>query len=268
MGNIPKIIHYCWFGRGALPEDSKQYIESWKKYCPDYEIKEWNEDNFDVNSNRYVKEAYEAKKYAFVTDYVRLYALYHEGGIYMDTDVEVIKPLDRFLEHHAFSSFENNDSIPTGLMASEKGGKWVKKLLDEYDGISFIKPDKTMDLTTNVIRITNLTEKEYGLKRKSSYQDLGDVTLYPHEYFCPKDWNTGKINITENTYAIHHFKGSWHSDEEKRTIAKRLEYINKYGKEKGIAKFNRRQKIRRRLEYLLHPSKLITALKNKLCKKK
>ena len=264
MNRIPKIIHYCWFGRGQLPEEAKRYIESWKKYCPDYEIKEWNEDNFDINSNKYVKEAYESKKYAFVTDYVRLYALYNEGGIYMDTDVEVLKPLDKFLKHHAFSSFENNDSIPTGLMASEKGGEWVKNLLDEYYNISFIKEDGALDVTTNVTRITNLTERMYGLKRKSSYQDLGVVTLYPHDYFCPKDWKSGNIYLTENSYAIHHFNGSWHSEKEKKNHAKRRKLIEKYGEKKGSRIAARRDRFRRFFKYLFtNPLKFIEKIKEK-----
>lgn len=253
MDNIPKIIHYCWFGRGDMPQDAVQFIEGWKKLCPQYQIKEWNEYNFDITSNRYVKEAYEAKKYAFVTDYVRLYALYNEGGIYMDTDVELLKPLDIFLKHNAFSSFENSNLIPTGLMAAKKGSKWIKDLLDEYDNISFIKPDGSYDTTTNVIRITNLTEKKYGLVKESSYQDLGEVTLYPHEYFCPKDWHTGNIHITENTYAIHHFKGSWHSEQDKKKIAMKDKLIKKYGKEKGLKIFRARDKLLRRLAYIIHP---------------
>lgn len=248
MNRIPKKIHYCWFGRGQMPDSAKKYIESWKKFCPDYEIKEWNEDNFDINSNKYVKQAYEARKYAFVTDYVRLYALYNEGGIYMDTDVEVLKPLDRFLEHKAFSSFENNDSIPTGLMASEKNGEWVKELLDEYKDLSFIKENGELDTTTNVVRITNLTEKKYGLIRKSFFQDLGVVTLYPHEYFCPKDWDSGNIVITENSYAIHHFNGSWHSKKDKKYLRLKAKLIEKYGLEKGkekyLKKMNRKAKVK------------------------
>lgn len=265
MDKIPKKIHYCWFGRGKLPEESQKYIESWKKYCPEYEIKEWNEDNFDINSNRYVKQAYEAKKYAFVTDYVRLFALYNEGGIYMDTDVELLKSLDDFLKHNAFSSFENNDSIPTGLMASEKNGEWVKALLDEYTDLLFIKEDGSMDLTTNVVRITNLTENKYNLVRKSSYQDLGVVTLYPHEYFCPKDWKTGNIYLTEKTYAIHHFNGSWHTEKEKKLNEKRRAYIKKYGAEKGNKIFTRVQRLRNGIKYLFtNPSKLISKIREKI----
>ena len=117
---IPKIIHYCWFGDKELPKLAKKCLASWKKYCPDYQIKCWNESNFDVNSNQYVKEAYENKKYAFVTDYVRLYALYNFGGVYMDTDVEVIKNIDDFLNCKGFSSFESTNLVPTGILASEK----------------------------------------------------------------------------------------------------------------------------------------------------
>ena len=216
---IPKIIHYCWFGRGEKPELAKKCIESWKKYCPDYELKEWNEDNFDINSNLYVKQAYENRKFAFVTDYVRLYAIYTEGGIYMDTDVEVLKNLDKFLIHSAFSSFENNNTIPTGIMAGEKGNRWIKDLLDEYDTLKFIKDDGSFDLTTNVTRIINLTVEKYNLVLNSSYQELGnnDVTIYPYDYFCPKDWNTGLINLTNNSHTIHHFSGSWlPKDEQER----------------------------------------------------
>ena len=162
---IPKKIHYCWFGRGEKNKLYLSCIESWKKHFPDFEIIEWNEDNFDVNCNDYVREAYESKKYAFVTDYVRLYVLYNYGGIYMDTDVEVLKPLDPFLEHPAFSGFENNDSVPTGIMAARKKNKWIKDLLNEYNDLKFIKEDGSLDLTTNVVRITELSMKKYGLEK-------------------------------------------------------------------------------------------------------
>ena len=129
---IPKKIHYCWFGRGEKPELALKCIESWKKYLPDYELKEWNEDIFDISRNQYVREAYENRKFAFVTDYVRLYAIYTEGGIYMDTDVEVVGRFDKFLHHHAFSGFETDGNVPTGMMAAEKGSVWAKDLLDQY----------------------------------------------------------------------------------------------------------------------------------------
>ena len=179
-------------------------MESWKKHCPDYEIRRWDETSFDINSNPYVKEAYDAKKYAFVTDYVRLWALSQFGGIYMDIDVEVIKPLDRFLVHHAFSGFEFANKVPTGIMASEKGGLWAARELQQYDDRHFIKEDGTYDLTTNVFTITNNLRKE-GFLLNNTYQDHRNIiTMYPMEYFCPED----QVPL-KNTYTIHHFCGSW-----------------------------------------------------------
>lgn len=212
---IPKVIHYCWFGRAEKPELAKKCIASWKKYCPDYQIKEWNEDNFDLDLYPYAKEAYEKRRFAFVTDIVRLYALYHEGGIYMDTDVEVLKPLDRFLVHHAFSGFEDEHNVPTGIMASEKGGKWAKDNLGYYDNRHFVREEGTVDLTTNVVTITNYM-LSLGLKQNNTYQDFpGLITIYPKDYFCPKSYIDGNIYLTDNTYAIHHFAGSWKTKTDK-----------------------------------------------------
>ena len=151
---IPKIVHYCWFGRGMKPQSVEKYIESWHKFLPDYQFKEWNEDVFDINCNLYVKEAYENRKFAFVTDYVRLYALYTDGGIYMDTDVEVLGSYDQFLHHHAFSGFETDGNVPTGMMAAEKGSIWAKELLEGYLNRTFVKKDGTLDMTTNTVVIT------------------------------------------------------------------------------------------------------------------
>lgn len=266
MPRISKKIHYCWFGRGEKPELALKCIQSWKENCKDYEIIEWNEDNFDVNSNKYVKQAYDAKKYAFVTDYVRLYVLYNYGGIYMDTDVEVIKPLDEFLDNPAFSGFENNNKIPTGIMAAEKGNKWIEDLLKEYDFLEFIKEDGTYDVTTNVTRITNLTLEKYGLNPISSYQNLNNiVVLYPYDYFCPKDWETGKIKLTENTYTIHHFSGSWHTEEDKEKAEKYRKklnrYIEKYGDIEGKKKLNKKELM---IFYIKHPVKCVIRIIEKM----
>lgn len=206
---IPKVIHYCWFGRGEKPELAKKCIASWKTFLPDYQIKEWNEDNFDINCNQYVKEAYESRKFAFVTDYVRLYAIYTEGGVYMDTDVEVLKTLDPFLHHHAFSGFETDGNVPTGMMAGEKGSIWAKELLDMYDNRKFIMADGSFDMTTNTTVITKYMLGK-GLVLNNRYQDFpGLCTMYPAEFFCPKDHRTGKIKCTHNTVCIHHFAGTW-----------------------------------------------------------
>lgn len=209
---IPKIIHYCWFGGNPLPELAHKCIASWRKHLPDYEIKEWNENNFDVNNtNAYVREAYRAKKYAFVSDYVRLYALYQEGGIYMDTDVEVIKPLDRFLNHTAFSGFEDAANVSTGIIACEQNALWAKENLEYYKNKHFVKNNGDLDLTTNVQTITQYMIAK-GLQQNNTYQDFPNlITIYPKEYFCPKSYRTGKVELTNNTYTIHHFAASWKS---------------------------------------------------------
>lgn len=205
---IPKIIHYCWFGGNPLPEEAKRYIEGWKKFCPDYEICEWNEQTFDVMSVPYVKEAYESRKWAFVTDYVRLYALYHQGGVYMDTDVEVVRPIDRFLENEAFSGFESETAVPTGIMAAEAGQRAIKDLLDAYNGRHFLNEKGEMDLSTNVEAITDYFVSR-GMRMDNTEQTVNGFTMYPCDYFCPKDSRTLEIKTTENTYTIHHFSGTW-----------------------------------------------------------
>ena len=209
---IPKIIHYCWFGRKPMPRLARICIRSWKKYCPDYEFKLWNEENFDFSLYPYAKEAYEAGKYAFVTDVVRLYALYHEGGIYMDTDVELFKPVDSFLHHHAFSGFEAEDRVPTGIMASEKYGTWAKENLAYYDGKHFLTENGSPDTTTNVSIITAYMLNK-GLILNNTYQDFeGLFTMYPKDFFCPKDFISQEMDITSNTVCIHHFNMSWLSE--------------------------------------------------------
>ncbi len=208
---IPKIIHYCWFGGNPLPEDVKRYIEGWKKLCPDYEIVRWDESSFDINSVPYVKEAYENRKWAFVTDYVRLYALYNQGGIYMDTDVELLKPLDCFLENEAFSGFESETAVPTGIMASEPKQKAIGELLKDYDGRHFVNEKGELDLSTNVEAITRYFVTN-GMLMNNQKQTVNGFTMYPCDYFCPKNSRTLKIEVTENSYTIHHFAGTWVED--------------------------------------------------------
>ncbi len=207
---IPKVIHYCWFGRGEMPKLALVCIDSWKKYLPDYELKLWNEDNFDITCNPYVKEAYEARKFAFVTDYVRLYVLYEEGGIYMDTDVEILKSLGDLLYLPAFCGFESNkySNVQTGFMASAPKGIWVKEQMDYYKNKHFINSDGTNDITTNAQTISD-TMTGNGFKLNGEYQVYkDDMHCFPKDYFCPKT-STGVIKLTENTYCIHHFSASW-----------------------------------------------------------
>lgn len=229
---IPKIIHYCWFGENPLPDTAIKYIDTWKKYCPTYEIREWNEKNFDINCCTYVKEAYENKKWAFVTDYVRLYALVNYGGIYMDTDVEVLKSLDKFLDNRAFSGFEKEDAIPTGIMGCEQGNELFNELLHYYDNRHFVDNNGQFDMTTNVQTITNMLLKK-GLKLNNTFQVVEGFALYPKDYFCPKDYETGLIDITSNTYTIHHFNASWHSKYFQRASIITGKIVKKYGVSKG-----------------------------------
>lgn len=208
---IPKIIHYCWFGRGEMPKLAKKCISSWSKYLPEYKVMVWNEDTFDVGAHPYTKEAYDARKFAFITDYVRLWALKEYGGVYMDTDVEVIKPLDDFLDNPAFSGFEDETHIPTGIMASEKNGEWVTAQLKYYDGRHFKREDGTLDTTTNVVIMCNNMSREGFILKNSRQNFKGIIEIYPKDYFCPKSYRTGKIMMTPNTHTIHHFAGSWYT---------------------------------------------------------
>ena len=206
---IPKIIHYCWFGRGEMPQLAKDCIISWHKYMPDWEYKLWNEDNFDVNQNAYTKEAYEAKKFAFVSDYVRLWALEREGGIYFDTDVEVFKSFENILDYNAFAGFEGSKHFPIGtcVMASEAHGCWVSEMLDFYRERHFINSDGSFDITTNVQFISTKMGKN-GFVQNGKEQDYKDLHVFPVDYFSPRQ-TTGEYFCTENTYCEHLGLGSW-----------------------------------------------------------
>lgn len=218
--SIPKIIHYCWFGRKPKPPLAEKCIKSWKKFCPDYEIIEWNEDNFDISTAPlYVRQAYEAGRWAFVTDYVRLRGLTEMGGIYMDTDVEVVKPLDSFLQHEAFAGFENPARIQTGLLACRKGFPLFLDFMAHYDTALFYRPDGTQDTTTNVEVLTNLCLKR-GFVPNDKFQVVEGFAIYPREVFCPVDFETEKLHRTRKTVTIHWFASSWHTEEEAEQLRK------------------------------------------------
>lgn len=192
-----------------MPELEQDCMKSWDYYLPDYKKVLWNENTFDVYSNPYTREAYLCKKYAFVSDYVRLYALYHDGGIYMDTDVEIIKNINGLLEYPAFSGFENPYYIQTALMGTVAGHPWVKRALDHYEGKTFLR-DGAMDMMPNVVFMTELLEQEFGLKKGNEQQVLkDDIHIFPNDWFCPKVFYTKEILLTENSHAIHHFAASW-----------------------------------------------------------
>jgi mannosyltransferase OCH1-like enzyme len=205
---IPKTIHYCWFGRNPLPPLAIKCIASWKKYFPDYIIKEWNENNFDVNIIPYTKEAYLQKKYAFVSDYARFWILYNQGGIYFDVSVEIIKPMNDIIVKGSFMGMEY-DKINPGLgMACVPKHSIYKEVLDLYSTLFFRYNNGHLNYTT-VVRYTTSVFQKYGLKECNIIQTIEGIYIYPTEYFCPKDWKTNKQEITLNTYSIHHFRGSW-----------------------------------------------------------
>lgn len=206
---IPKIIHYCWFGRGEMPQLAKDCIASWHRFMPDWKYKLWDEEAFDVNAVVYTKEAYEAGKYAFVSDYVRLFALDREGGLYMDVDFEVYKPFDDLLRYHAFAGFEGSKHHPLmmGVCGSEVHGKWVSEMLQAYQGRHFYRDDGSMDLTTNVQFITAIMAQN-GFRQDGTEQDYKDLHVFPVDYFCPRQ-TTGEYLLTNNTYCDHLGMSSW-----------------------------------------------------------
>lgn len=221
---IPKKIHYCWFGGHPKPKLTEKCIKSWKKFCPDYEIIEWNESNFTLDEMPlYVRQAYEAKKWAFVTDYVRLRVVYEYGGIYLDTDVEIIKPLDNLLNNKAYFGFEDNKFVNTGHgFGAEAGAEILKEMMADYNGILFILADGSFDKTPCPQRNTEAFLRK-GLEQNNSRQVIeGGVLILPSEHFAPKNWKTGELNITENTYSVHHYDASWYTPEQQRARKKRL----------------------------------------------
>ena len=207
--NIPKIIHYCWFGKKEKPYIVKKCIKSWKDNLNDYEIIEWNEENFDINCNKFIKEAYEREMYAFVSDYVRVFALYHYGGIYLDTDVEIFKSFDDLLVNDSFWGFEEKNFIATSTIGAKKGNILIKEFLDSYTNRVFIKENGEIDTLTNVAIISNIL-KDKGLKLNGEYQKIEYIgTFYPQEYFSPYDYINCYSKQNNKTYAIHYFYKSW-----------------------------------------------------------
>ena len=236
---IPKIIHYCWFGHNSLPPLAIKCIESWKKYFPDYEIKEWNEDNFDVNIIPYTKEAYAAKKYAFVSDYARFWILYKYGGLYFDTDVEVIRPMDDIIAKGPFMGCENEvENNGATALAVAPGLGLYKDMLELYASLHFVDSAGNYNLKT-VVDYTTEVLCRHGLRNISEIQYVGGVYIYPVEYFCPISVKDGKLRITSNTRTIHHYAQSWQSP------------VRKYGRK--IVLLLGGEKLKRFLKMLLKP---------------
>ncbi|MCM1140868.1 MAG: glycosyl transferase [Muribaculum sp.] len=216
---IPKVIHYCWFGGNPLPESAKKCIASWQKYLPDYEIKLWNEENFDVNIIKYTQEAYQAKKYAFVSDYARFWILYNWGGLYFDTDVEVIRPLDDIIARGPFMGCERSaDAAESALrmgvapglgLGVNPGQGLYDEILKYYAKLDFLNPDGTPNTSDTVVTITSRILCKHGLKLTSEIQLCAGIWIYPNDYFSPKDIDTKITTITENTRSIHHYDATW-----------------------------------------------------------
>ena len=218
---IPKKIHYCWFGRGPMPELAQKCIESWHRFMPDWEYVLWNEDNFDISMYPYTKEAYDAKRYAFVSDVARLKALKEQGGIYLDVDFEVYKPFDDLLQNDAFAGFEGSKHNPVmmGVIGSVPEGQWVSCQLNRYEGRHFIV-NGVPDLTTNVKFIFDWMTG-HGFFADGKEQDYGDLHIYPVDYFCPR-LTTGEYRRTDNTYCEQQGESSWAKMTLKDKVFRRL----------------------------------------------
>ena len=205
---IPKKIHYCWFGRGEKPKLAQKCIASWKKYCPDYEIIEWNEDNFDVDINGYTRWFYDQKNWAFLSDFVRVYVVNEYGGVYFDTDVEVVRPIDHLLEYGAFFAWENATNVASGLgFGAVKHHSVMQSLLGAYAQLPAGE-----DGAFPVLRCPQLNTQAlmpFGLVLDGSLQKLGDIVVLPVDYMNPYDDPTGRMNKTENTVSIHWYAKSW-----------------------------------------------------------
>jgi len=239
---IPKNIHYCWFGKGNKPEIAIECIRTWKKYFPDWEIIEWNEDNYGLSGTQYIEDAYKLKKWAFVSDLVRLDVLYKYGGIYLDIDVEFIKPLpDLFLQYHGFCGFEHTSTIAPGLIFGvEKGNKFIKSVLDSYAGERFFYNKNGIYKTIN----TRITEEflKQGLIKNNTHQIINGFHIYPSEYFCGYNTDIREPEITEKTICWHHYLGSWSNPSLKMKMQDNLKLIIGVNNYKKLLYFVRRIK--------------------------
>lgn len=236
---IPRVIHYCWFGRNPKPKKIKKCMASWKKYCPDFRIVEWNEDNFNIASSPlYVRQAFEHKAWAFVSDVVRLMIIYEQGGIYLDTDVELIRPLDDLLENEAFFGFEDEEYIATGIgFGARKGNNVVKRMLEDYQDAVFITEEGSQDRKTCPVRNTeSIRELFPATIDPTKITVIEGATLYPKEWFCPWDSAMKHFTKTDNTHSIHWYSATWLTENERivhEYRIKRSRYQLIFGKKRG-----------------------------------
>lgn len=232
---IPKKIHYCWFGGNPKPALTQKYLESWAKYCPDYEIVEWNETNVDLNACPvYVQKAYSMKKWAFVTDYVRLKVIYENGGIYLDTDVELLKPLDGLLHHQAFLGCEGTEYVSTGLgFGAEAGHPFLLENMAVYEALNPIDENGSF-VSSPCPHYTTAVLKDMGVifPIENIVEASAGLTIYPNHFFNPYNWKTEKLHISKETISIHHYSGSWMTPQQKKVLlqrAKSKEIAQRYG---------------------------------------
>lgn len=230
---IPKVIHYCWFGKGEYSKKIEKCISSWKKYCPDYEIICWNEDNYNIHKNKFVEQSYEKKMWAFVTDYVRFDVIYNYGGIYLDTDVELLRPLDVLLNCEMYAGMESAEYVALGLgFGAVKGHPYVKELKESFEIREFIRGNGKMDLKTGPMVQTEILMR-HGLKKVDKYQKLEKCVIYPSEVLSPKSFQTGKTRITGKTVSIHHYDMTWMDERQKKSKKLEWKLKKKYGSKWG-----------------------------------
>lgn len=235
--SIPKIIHYCWVGGAPKPQSVVYCIESWKRFCPDYEIREWNETNYDFTKNEYMRQAYEAKKWGFVPDYARLDIIYEHGGIYLDIDVEMVRSFDELLCHEGFFGFEDTGEgsffVNCGSgFGAQKHNRLIKALRDCYIPLNFINHNGMPDLTPSPV-LNATVFANYGVKMNNDCQQIDGNVFYPAEYFCPKIFNTGKLRLTKKTFSMHHFSASWMDDNIRSEIEHNQKICLRFGDKFG-----------------------------------
>ena len=221
---IPKVIHYCWFGKNPIPEHYRNWMESWRKYCPDYEIIEWNETNYDISKNRYMKEAYDAGKMGFVPDYARLDIIHEYGGIYLDTDVELIANLDELLFEDGYASFETKNYVNLGTgFGAKRNHPVIEQMLEDYEGRSFYNEDGTLNLVASPNYQTQVLS-DNGLVKNGEYQIVNNFTIFPEKMLSGMNIYTRRVRPKDYTVSVHHYDGSWLQNE----IRERNDIISKY----------------------------------------
>lgn len=230
---IPRVIHYCWFGGGPLPTSARACIASWTTHCPAYEIRRWDESTFDVRQCRFVRESHSAGRWAFASDYARLRIIHDHGGIYLDTDVELVASLDTILPYDAFFGFQHDRTIATGLgFGAVKQHAFVQALVREYESSGFLGGDGRPDMTPCPVRDSAILER-LGVKLDGTFQEIDGVAILPVQYLCPKSFESGRLRLTSRTLAIHHYEASWHGPAEASDIARRRRYAGIAGETIG-----------------------------------